>query len=606
MRNFFGQNHANAALTSLVLAGLIAVIPFLLPHHGLATSFYSEWTAFTLGIVACFPFLLKTFWLDLEVPRITIWLVVVAAFIALQTLFVDQPYVTQALLPGIYIVWAMVLVVLCAWIRKQLGLELSVFVLAWMVLIGGGLHAIIALVQYFDVSGTLINVVDQKRISTHGNIGQRNHFATQITLASFALVYLHASDRINRMFAIALLVLFALVLTASSSRAAAVYVAAGFVLSLVVYHATKTLVHRRLLQGTGLLLVAFLVFQHVLPFLNDWLKLLLDTLGFNTHGFDILVMLQRNAADGVDVRISEWRKAWMMFMESPLWGVGIGNYGWYSFNYQALPEFAAVPQGVLFHHSHNLVMQVLAELGIAGLLMLLLLAMTWLHHVLPHWKSPSHWLIFAFAIVLLLHSSVEYPLWYNYFLGIAAILLGLGSEGTLKIKFTPGLGQFTTGVMLIFSCAILLITLLGVQHLYRIPQLVITTTPQQAYATLHAISKNPLLTPWAEVAIALYGESDKKSIENHLPLTARVVQYRPTPHNVNRRIIYLVWAGKSSEATALMKKAFIVYPEDFSKLACNWKATPVKEVQHLWNEADKLTGGTIECQTETKTSASPS
>ena len=37
MRNFFGQNHANAALTSLVLAGLIAVIPFLLPHHGLAT-----------------------------------------------------------------------------------------------------------------------------------------------------------------------------------------------------------------------------------------------------------------------------------------------------------------------------------------------------------------------------------------------------------------------------------------------------------------------------------------------------------------------------------------------------------------------------------------
>lgn len=604
MKNSFGQSHTNAALTSLVLAGLIAVIPFLLPHRGLATAFYSEWTAFTLGIVACFPFLLKTFWLDLEVPRITLWLAAIAAFIAFQTLLVDQPYVTQALLPGIYIVWAMVLVVLCTWIRKQLGLELSVFVLAWMILTGGGLQAIVALVQYFDVSGTLINVVDQRRVSAHGNIGQANHFATQMTLASFALIYLHAHDRINRLFAIALLVLFTIVLTASSSRAVAIYVAAGFILALIVYRAAKTAVHRRLLQGTGLLLVAFLVFQHVLPLLNDWLKLLLDTTGFDTHGFDILVMSQRNAADGVEVRLSEWRKAWMIFMESSLWGVGIGNYGWYSFNYQALPEFAAVPQGTLFHHSHNLIMQVLAELGIAGLLMLLLLAMTWLHHALPHWKNPSYWLIFVLAIVLLLHSAVEYPLWYSYFLGIAAILLGLGSEGTLKIKFTPGLGQFTTGVMLIFSCAMLLVTLLGVQHLYRIPQLVITTTPQQAYATIHAISKNPLLTPWAEVAIALYGESDKKSIDSHLPLTARVVQYRPTPHNVNRRIIYLAWTGKSSEATALMKKAFIVYPDDFPKLACNWKATPVKEVQHLWNEADKFTGGTIKCQTET--SASPS
>ncbi len=369
--------------------GLIAVIPFLLPHHGLATAFYSEWAAFALGSIACFPFLRKTFWLHLEIPHSAIWLFAVAVLIAIQTLFVDHAYVTQALLPGIYIAWAMVLVVLCAWIREQLGFERSVAVLAWMLVIGGALSAMVGLVQYFDVSGELASVVDQKSDSVYGNIGQRNHFATQITLASFALIYLHATDRANRTLAITLLALFALILTASSSRAATVYIVAGFLLSLISWRAAKTPIHRRLLQGSGLLLVLFLLFQYLLPPLNDWLKLLLAAMGFDVSGLDTLVMLQRSATEGIDVRVSEWHKAWLMFLESPLWGIGIGNYGWYSFNYQALAEFAAVPKAALFHHSHNLIMQVLAELGVTGLLLLVFMAMAWLRQVLPLSGKPQ-------------------------------------------------------------------------------------------------------------------------------------------------------------------------------------------------------------------------
>jgi len=600
------QDHVKAALASLIVVGLIAVIPFLLPHYGLATAFYSEWAAFALGVMACFPLLRKTFWLHLEIPHSAIWLFAIAVLIAIQTLFVDQAYVTQALLPGIYIAWATVLVVLSFWIREQLGIERAVAVLAWMLLIGGALHAMVGLVQYFDVSGELASMVDRRSDSVYGNIGQRNHFATHITLASFALIYLHATGRANRASAIALLTLFALVLTASSSRAAAIYIVAGFILSLTSYRAAKTSIHRQLLQGTGLLLVLFLVFQYLLPLFNDWLKLLLGAMGFDVHGLDALVMLQRDAADGVDVRISEWRKAWMMFMESPLWGVGIGNYGWHSFVYQALPEFSAVPKGGLFHHSHNLIMQVLAELGIAGLFLLLFMATSWFRQVLPHWKNPSHWLILTLIIVLLLHSNVEYPLWYSYFLGIATVLLGLGSKGALKIEFTPSLGQFTTGVTLIFSGAMLLITLLGLQDLIQVHRLIVTTTPQQAFATLQAVAKNPLLTPWAEVAIAQQWAPDGDRIEEQLLLATRVMQYRPNPHNVNRKIVYLALAGRSTEAVVLMKKTLVVYRSEFPKYACNWKLAPTKEVQRLWKEADKLTEGTIECQTETETSASPS
>ena len=44
----------------------------------------------------------------------------------------------------------------------------------------------------------------------------------------------------------------------------------------------------------------------------------------------------------------------------------------------------------------------------------------------PHWKNPPYWLMLTLVLVLLLHSSVEYPLWYSFFLGLAAVALGRG------------------------------------------------------------------------------------------------------------------------------------------------------------------------------------
>jgi O-antigen ligase len=602
------STHSKVALASLLLVGLIAIIPFLLPYHALPLpAFYSEWAAFALGVAACFPLLSRNFWLHLKIPHSAIWLFAVVVLIALQALFVDHVYVTQSLLPGIYISWAAILIILCTWIREQLGLDRAVTVFAWMILIGGTLQALAGLVQYFNVSGELASMVEMKQgISIHGNINQRNHFATQITLTAFALIYLRATDRMNRTLTTALLILFAFVITVSSSRTTAVYIIAGFLLSLLSYRASRTTVHYRLVQGTGLFLVLFLLAQFFLPFLNDWLKHLFNAMGFDVGGLEALAALQRGAAEGIDVRISEWLKAWLIFMEAPFWGIGIGHYGWYSFNYQALPEFSTISKPVTFQHSHNLIMQMLAELGVVGFLLLLFMTFAWARQMLPHWKDTSYWLILTLIIVLLLHSSVEYPLWYSFFLGLAAILLGLGNENAIKIRFTPWLGQFTAGATLLLSGAILAITFLGFQDISQVNRLVFSTTPQQASATLHAISKNPLLTPWAEAAIAQHGAPDRNTLDQQLAMTTRVAQYRPSPINVNRQIIYLALTGKSIEASDLLKKAFIVYPEDFSKLACYWKVAPAGEVQRLWEEAEKLTGGTIECQTKTKTPAGPS
>ncbi len=608
MNDTFRPAHTKTASVSLVLMGLIAVVPFLLPYHKLPlTAFHSEWTAFALGVTACFAFLSKDFWRHLKIPYSAIWLFALVVLIALQALFIEHVYVTQALLPGIYISWAVVLVTLSAWIREQLGLDRAIMVLAWIIFIGGTLQTLTGLMQYFDIYGQFADLVEAKQgASIHGNINQRNHFATQIALACFALIYLHATGRVNRVLTAALLILFSFALTVSSSRAAAAYILGGLLLSFFSYRTARISVHYRLLRGMVLLLSSFLTIQFFLPLLNDWLKQLLSALGFDISRLEILTALQRGAAEGIDLRISELHKAWLMFLESPLLGIGIGHYGWYSFNYQALPEFSTISKTVPFQHSHNLVMQVLAELGIAGFLLLLFMAVAWLRQILPSWKEPSHWLIIVLLLALLLHSSIEFPLWYSYFLGLAAILVGLGSEKALKIRFTPWLGQLTTGAVLFLSGAILVITFLGFRDISNVNQLIFTSTPQGASATLHAISRNPLLTPWAEAAIAQHGTPNGAVLDQQLAMTTRVVEYRPGPVDVNRQIIYLTLANKSTEASALLKKAFAVYPEAFSKYACHWKQAPAKEARDLWKEAEKLTGRTMKCQTVTETSTDPS
>ncbi len=605
------QNHGylistKTASVSLTLAGLIAVVPFLLPHHGLATAFYSEWVAFALGCAACFPFLSRSFWTPLAIPHSALWLLAMIVLIALQAPFVGHAYTTQALLPGTYLTWAMVLVILSAWIRKQLGIERSIATFAWLLLIGGTLSTAVGLVQYFGVPDALTFIIDPSSAAIFGNIGQRNHFAAYIALTSFALVYLYAIDRIPRSLALVLMTGFAFALTASGSRAAAAYVIAGFLLSLISHRAARTPIHRRLLHGTGLLLILFFGFQYFMPLLNGWLKLFLGTMGFHAGGLDSLAMLQRDPSQGIDLRLSEWHKSWLMFLESPFWGIGIDNYAWHSFNDQALPEFSAIQENVLFQHSHNLFTQILAELGATGLLLLVFMGATWLYRMLPHRNAPSYWLILALGSVIFLHSNVEYPLWYSYFLGIAAVLLGLGSEGMLKIKFSPSLGQLVSGITLIFSGAMLFITLQGFQDIAHVDRLVATTSPRQAAATLQAISKNPFLTPWAESAMAMYGAPKKNTIDQQLLLTTRVMRYRPNPTNVYRQVMYLALAGKSTEASVLMKKAFIIYPLDFPKFACSWKFAPAIEVQRLWEEARTFTGDKIDCETALKTPVNPS
>lgn len=587
-----------AIYISLILIGLIGVGPFLQPLHTLPlTSFYSEWLAIALGLGTGIAMLTRGFWEPFAIPKIALPMTGLMGLIAISGLRPERVYTAQTLLPALYIAWAMLVATTAAWLRERLGLEKVIAVLAWFIFAGGILQAIIGLVQYTGLHSWLDAVITPKLTpSIYGNLGQRNHFATHITLASLAFVYLFARFRLPWITAILVMPLFAFALTLSSSRSVSIYLPGAFILSLLAYRKAREATQLRLALTCGLFLTLYLATQISFPFLNDWFRTMLSWLGFDIAPLEALTAVERGALSGIEERLTEAHKTWLMFLQAPFLGVGIGQYGWHSFLLHQLPQFSAYPRWDMFTHAHNLFLQVLAELGGIGLLLILVMLFGWFRQFLSNWMASTNWLLAACLLVLFIHSNLEYPLWYSYFLGLAAVLLGLGDTRMLRVKFTPALGQFVTVSVLFLTTAILAITIVGYRQISRVNVLVPELGQDQAAVILQTVSRNPLLTPWAEATMAVHGYPDERLIEKQVALTGRVMRFRPNAIKVNRHAAYLAEAGHAEEALELLRHSALVYAPHLPDLVCSLEANPNKRTHPLVVEARKHLREPLTCE----------
>lgn len=142
---------------------------------------------------------------------------------------------------------------------------------------------------------------------------------------------------------------------------------------------------------------------------------------------------QFNKSDISSSRFGIWSNTLALIQAHPWFGVGFGefNFAW------TLTPFPGRPVA-FFDHTHSLPLQFAVELGLplAFLVSALLLWALWvnlqqaLHAPAAGGDEPLGVQRAAFVIVLmvLLHSLLEYPLWYAYFLLPAAFAFGLGLE----------------------------------------------------------------------------------------------------------------------------------------------------------------------------------
>jgi O-antigen ligase len=539
-----------------VLAGLAWTVPFLQPVHRFPlTAFYSEWLAFALGLAAAAPLLRRESWRDAALPVVALAPLGLIVVLGMQVALGRVPYAGQALMAGLYLLWALLLIVLGQWLRREVSLAQIATFLAWFLLGGGFLHALAGVAQHYGLHDPPLDalVVRKQLSSVFGNLGQLNHYAASITLALASAAYLYCRRGLPVAAAAAVAALFLPVLALTGSRSPWLYLAALAGLAFLLDRLQRSDESRRLSVFAAALLPGFVAAQLLvsLPFLLP-------------AGAPIVVSADRlfQIASGVAPRLQLWGEGWQMFLDAPLIGAGFGQFAWEHFLHQAANGAGAAP-GV-FNHAHNLVVQFLAETGITGALIVTAAAVVWIADLRNVKVAPEWWWLLALLAVIGIHSMLEYPLWYAYFLGVAALLLGLGAERRIPVRHGGG-ARAATALFVLLGC----VNLVAVMPPYRdFERLVFGAAPPspagaQAFtAAMMRAHRDPLLEPYVELAFALGAPIGTHGLQEQLELNTRAMRFAPVAAVVYRQAVLLALAGDREAALAQLDRALRAYPAE--------------------------------------------
>jgi O-antigen ligase len=278
------------------------------------------------------------------------------------------------------------------------------FFVAWVA--AGLFSTVIALLQVFAPGWTDGEIIAHSGLPGRavGNLRQPNHLSSLLLWSSVALVPLIESRKLPRSFGAVLFALFVFAVELSASRTGMVGV--GVI-------AAWGLLDRRLSGQTRLMLLSAPLIYGI-----GWIGMT-RWAAAGQHVFGAAARLGESDVSGS--RFGIWSNTRALIAEAPWRGVGFGefNFAW------SLTPFPGRPVA-FFDHTHNLVLQLVVELGkpLGGLVVLLLLAalVLALARALRPQGLEGSLSRTAFVMVLLvaLHSQLEYPLWYAYFLLPAA------------------------------------------------------------------------------------------------------------------------------------------------------------------------------------------
>lgn len=281
--------------------------------------------------------------------------------------------------------------------------------LCWGLLLAGLASIGVSLVQVFLPSLADGDVIARSGVPGRavGNLRQPNHLASLMMWASVAAVFI--CERRGWRTALPPL-LFACVFTVVLSASRTGFIGIGML-------AAWGLVDRRLSRTARLSLLATPLMLGV----SWWLISLWSA--ESGHAFGAASRLSEGA--GSPSRLAILRDAWALTLANPWLGVGWGefNFAW------SLTPFPTRPIA-FFDHTHNLPSQLAVELGLpwAGAVLVLLAWALW-----KAWRgawraeadAPLRRAALMLVLTIALHSLLEYPLWYAYFLLPTCFALGL-------------------------------------------------------------------------------------------------------------------------------------------------------------------------------------
>ena len=288
-------------------------------------------------------------------------------------------------------------------------------------------------------------------------------------------------------------------------------------------------------------------------------------------GADGMVTMAQRLFAGInsnDIRLYLWHEGWLIFKQFPLLGSGFGQYAWQHF---LLTEQLRAPNIVgLYNNAHNLILQIAAEMGVAGLLVLLGTLALWIYQAVQKGeRTVYHWWGYSIVAVQGIHSLLEYPLWYAYFLGVAALTMGMLDYSTYRLELRR-LGRLSVAIMILLGLLSLIQMWQGYRKLEGLLAMRPTSTAeiQKFNQTMRQgmvdLQEWTMMVSVAELYMTSMIEVSADYLGDKRALNERVMRYIPISPVVYRQALLLAMAGEQDAAKLQMTRAIWSYPADFN------------------------------------------
>jgi O-antigen ligase len=534
-----------ATRACLACIALMIVAPPLNPLHlAPLPGFIEEWLALALGTAAVVAAMVARRLRFDAFPRVVPWLIGFAALLAAQAALRELPYREQALLPALYVLWAAALAWLGFVLREALGGERAARVLAGCVLLAACASALLALVQAAGVATPLDELISRPQSGrAYANLNQPNLLADLLALGAASAVLLRSDGTLGRIAAGGALALLAAALLLTGSRSGFAFAAWIVAWSVAWSRSSPGEASRKAARIAVFFVAALIAAQLVLALSGA------STLSVPANRAVTLSPGEEGPAT-LSARRYIWLQAAQMFAHAPLLGVGPGMFAWNFF--LDAPGSPGAPLAGTERFAHDLVLQLLAETGLAGAALVLVPLVGWFWSNRRPQSEPWRWWCVAFVGVGVLHSLVENPLWYAHFLGPFALVLGLGDRGAYVVKRERVLRLVAPALVVVG-----VLSLFGAAAGYRDASAWLQRRPG---AGLLALQRS-VLRPYAEVLASSVLLTPDRFDAADVALSERLVRFMPVDLVVYRHIRMLSQAGRAGEARELFERALIVFPE---------------------------------------------
>lgn len=418
-------NKIRLSFLPLLILGLIFSLPFSLKWRVLPQpSFFLEIISIILvsSLVFCASFIKRY---PEKLPKESIYLFLIALFFIIQAFLLRLPYFGYTLLVAILFLSLIILFWAIESLLQYYSRQTVLNVIAIALVIAVLWQCFVCWLQLFDKASYFRDIVmtSQWKHYVFGQLAQRNHLGHFLFWGLIANIYLCNK---NKYFFLPSLIVIISTLGIVASRTILLYIFVLFLLSLIY------IIFRRETRKFSIfmlvVIIAVFLSQIFIPII---IQQFID--------FSVNSGVDRVAAEGFSSRLYEWKKAWLIFKDNPLLGVGWKNYAAASYKYDqyfSLSEF--VSSGKLFLHSHNIILQLLAETGIIGTLIITTTFLIMTKHLFRLPENVESLSLISMITVSLLHSMLEYPLWYIYFFYPFFILVKLSQDNVSNQSFQAG------------------------------------------------------------------------------------------------------------------------------------------------------------------------